>query len=406
MIPISGSAYTYAYATLGELVAWIIGWDLMLEYAVGNVAVAIAWSGYFSSLLRAFGVEMPFWLSTSYRDVLFSHPRAPGRAAGALRPPHRDQRARHRDRGAHHLGAGHRHPGERARQQRDGGPEAGGAGAVRGRGRLLRRPRQLARPSRPTAGKASTRAPRSSSSPTSASTRSPRPPRRRRTRSGTCRSGSWARSPSARSSTRWSAWWRPGSCPTRSSRAPTPWRARSRCAGIGWGQAIVSLGAVISMTAVLLVFQLGQPRIFFSMSRDGLLPPWFRSVHPRYRHAARDHDPHRAWSWPWARRSSTTTRPTTSRTSARCSPSWWCAWACSPCASRTRTGRGPFRVPFVWVVAPLGALACLYVMTGLPAHGLVPLRDLDGGRRRDLLRLRLPAQPRGGAPAPARALAP
>ena len=74
MIPISGSAYTYAYATLGEFVAWIIGWDLVLEYAVGNVAVAIAWAGYFASFLRAFGLEMPFWLSTSYRDVLFSHP--------------------------------------------------------------------------------------------------------------------------------------------------------------------------------------------------------------------------------------------------------------------------------------------------------------------------------------------
>src|SRR5688572_9218098 len=74
LIPISGSAYTYAYATLGEFVAWIIGWDLVLEYAVGNVAVAIAWAGYFSSFLRAFGLEMPFWLSTSYRDVLFSQP--------------------------------------------------------------------------------------------------------------------------------------------------------------------------------------------------------------------------------------------------------------------------------------------------------------------------------------------
>src|SRR5438128_10597051 len=49
--PISGSAYTYAYATLGELVAWIIGWDLILEYAVGNIAVAIGWAGYFDSLL-------------------------------------------------------------------------------------------------------------------------------------------------------------------------------------------------------------------------------------------------------------------------------------------------------------------------------------------------------------------
>src|SRR5207249_2045668 len=64
MIPISGSAYTYAYATLGELVAWIIGWDLILEYAVGNIAVAIGWGGYFDSLLRGLGLELPRWLVT------------------------------------------------------------------------------------------------------------------------------------------------------------------------------------------------------------------------------------------------------------------------------------------------------------------------------------------------------
>src|SRR4026209_54208 len=74
MVPVSGSAYTYAYATLGELIAWIIGWDLVLEYAVGNVAVAISWSGYFASFLRGFGVGVPFWLSHSYRDVLLSYP--------------------------------------------------------------------------------------------------------------------------------------------------------------------------------------------------------------------------------------------------------------------------------------------------------------------------------------------
>jgi APA family basic amino acid/polyamine antiporter len=68
LIPISGSAYTYAYATLGELVAWIIGWDLILEYAVGNIGVAISWSGYFMELLRGFGIEAADWrwLTTSY----------------------------------------------------------------------------------------------------------------------------------------------------------------------------------------------------------------------------------------------------------------------------------------------------------------------------------------------------
>ncbi|MFH1176688.1 MAG: amino acid permease [Acidobacteriota bacterium] len=70
LVPISGSAYTYAYATLGELVAWIIGWDLIIEYAVGNVAVAISWSGYFCELLRGIGIAVPPWLATDLRSAL------------------------------------------------------------------------------------------------------------------------------------------------------------------------------------------------------------------------------------------------------------------------------------------------------------------------------------------------
>jgi APA family basic amino acid/polyamine antiporter len=64
MIPESGSAYTYAYSTLGEIVAWIIGWDLIIEYAVGNIAVAVSWSGYFQQLLRGFGLALPDWMAT------------------------------------------------------------------------------------------------------------------------------------------------------------------------------------------------------------------------------------------------------------------------------------------------------------------------------------------------------
>src|SRR5690242_4580756 len=67
MVPISGSAYTYSYATLGELIAWIIGWDLIIEYAVGNVAVAISWANYFRSLLDGFGIHVPLWLATDFR---------------------------------------------------------------------------------------------------------------------------------------------------------------------------------------------------------------------------------------------------------------------------------------------------------------------------------------------------
>jgi basic amino acid/polyamine antiporter, APA family len=72
MIPQAGSAYAYAYATLGELIAWVIGWDLILEYAVGNVAVAISWGDYFGTLLRGVGIDLPAWLTTGYRTALLS----------------------------------------------------------------------------------------------------------------------------------------------------------------------------------------------------------------------------------------------------------------------------------------------------------------------------------------------
>jgi APA family basic amino acid/polyamine antiporter len=69
MVPISGSAYTYSYATLGELIAWIIGWDLIIEYAIGNVAVAISWAEFFNRLLRNLGIHMPDWLTSNYRTA-------------------------------------------------------------------------------------------------------------------------------------------------------------------------------------------------------------------------------------------------------------------------------------------------------------------------------------------------
>jgi APA family basic amino acid/polyamine antiporter len=65
-IPVAGSAYTYAYASFGELIAWIIGWDLLMEYAIGNIAVAISWSGYFVNLLRGFHIEVPAYLTMDY----------------------------------------------------------------------------------------------------------------------------------------------------------------------------------------------------------------------------------------------------------------------------------------------------------------------------------------------------
>src|ERR1035437_580724 len=69
LVPVAGSAYTYSYGTLGELVAWIIGWDLIIEYAVGNIAVAISWAAYFRQLMVGFGVQIPAWMATDYRTA-------------------------------------------------------------------------------------------------------------------------------------------------------------------------------------------------------------------------------------------------------------------------------------------------------------------------------------------------
>ena len=74
MIPVAGSAYTYTYATMGEFMAWMVGWILMLEYAIGNITVACAWTGYFVQFLKgfkhilpAFVVNFPMWLRNDYR---------------------------------------------------------------------------------------------------------------------------------------------------------------------------------------------------------------------------------------------------------------------------------------------------------------------------------------------------
>ncbi|MCS6905688.1 MAG: amino acid permease [Bacteroidia bacterium] len=79
-IPVAGSAYTYAYVAFGEIIAWIIGWDLIIEYAIGNIAVAISWSDYFTSLLEGFGLQLPPYLTTDfltayrvYNEIFLKH---------------------------------------------------------------------------------------------------------------------------------------------------------------------------------------------------------------------------------------------------------------------------------------------------------------------------------------------
>src|ERR1700712_1437961 len=65
-VPVAGSAYTYSYVAFGEIFAWIIGWDLLMEYAIGNIAVAISWSDYFTRLTKGFGLHIPEWLTMDY----------------------------------------------------------------------------------------------------------------------------------------------------------------------------------------------------------------------------------------------------------------------------------------------------------------------------------------------------
>ena len=86
LVPVAGSAYTYSYATMGELVAWIIGWDLILEYAVGNIAVAISWAAYFRQLLLGLGFEIPAWMATDYRSALLASRAAAEGGAASLGP--------------------------------------------------------------------------------------------------------------------------------------------------------------------------------------------------------------------------------------------------------------------------------------------------------------------------------
>src|SRR5688572_25401179 len=66
MVPVSGSAYTYSYVAFGEIIAWIIGWSLIMEYAIGNITVAISWSDYFTGLLESGGLHLPQWIQMDY----------------------------------------------------------------------------------------------------------------------------------------------------------------------------------------------------------------------------------------------------------------------------------------------------------------------------------------------------
>jgi APA family basic amino acid/polyamine antiporter len=368
MIPQAGSAYAYSYATLGELVAWIIGWDLILEYAVGNVAVAISWGDYFNTLLRGFGVELPVWLTTGYRTALLSaDPQIRGlldsapRVAGIpilvhlpacaivlfvtwllLRGARESVTANNVmvvvklvalalfiGVGATHLNEANYRPfapnGFTGIHQGAAivffayiGFDAISTAAEETRDPLRNLPigilggLAICTLIYIVVGVVLT-----------------------------------------------------GMVPYKDLAVADPLARALELAGyrtVGW---LVALGAAVSMTAVLLVFQYGQPRIFFAMARDGLLPEWVARVDPKTR------IPYTATLVTGIAVAVASAIGDAAETYDLTNIGTLFAFALV-CAGvmvlrvvepdRPR----PFKVPFVWMIAPLGVAACLFIMVGLP----------------------------------------
>ncbi|GBC81843.1 putative amino acid permease YhdG [bacterium HR10] len=284
LIPISGSAYTYAYATLGELIAWIIGWDLILEYAVGNIAVAVSWSGYFIELLRGLGLEIPpewRWLTVSYnvgihtREILAHAPRVFGLPIIINLP-------------AFAIVA------VLTILLVIGVKESARFNALMVVVKLLVllffivigflyvKPENW-QPFAPNGWKGIMTGAAlvffayigfDAISTTAEETRNPQ----RDLPLGMI--GSLVICTILYVVT---AAVLTGLVHYSELNVPEPLALALRLLDLNWAAGIVAFGAVVATTSVLLVFQMGQPRIFFSMARDGLLPARFAAVHPRFK---------------------------------------------------------------------------------------------------------------------------
>jgi APA family basic amino acid/polyamine antiporter len=299
MIPQSGSAYTYAYASFGELVAWIIGWDLIIEYAVGNIAVAVSWSAYFQTLLEGFGLGFPSWLVTD--------PRTAAQAAAAVQADPTITSVATLDAAQAWATA----------PQPLGFPiifnlpavlivalitwilvigvkESAWANTAMvilklgilaffiAFGAFWVQPENWT-PFAPngwtgiTAGAAIIFFAYIGFDAVSTAAEEAKSPQRDLPRamiaSLLITSVIYVVVTLVMT----------GLLPWREHATADPLASAFVQRGYNWAAGIISLGAVVSMASVLLVFQLGQPRIFFSMARDGLLPPWAAKVHTRFR---------------------------------------------------------------------------------------------------------------------------
>ena len=283
LIPIAGSAYTYAYATLGELVAWIIGWDLCLEYAVGNVAVAVGWAGYFDSFLRNIGITLPRWLVTDTLTGLSS----PAVLASAP-----------------HLGS---IPivfclpallivGLITVVLVIGVQESSWVNTLMvgiklavillflAVGFAALHPHQWVTPSFApngfrgiSVGAAIIFFSYIGFDAVSTASEEAKNPQR------DIPIGIIASLVICTVLYVAIALALTGLIPWNQLDVPDPLAVALQYIHANWAAGILSLGAVAAMTSVLLVFQLGQARIFMSMARDGLLPPWAAKVHPRFK---------------------------------------------------------------------------------------------------------------------------
>jgi len=368
MIPQAGSAYAYSYATLGELVAWIIGWDLMLEYAVGNVAVAISWGDYFNSLMRSAGIDLPVFLTTGYRTALLSsNPDVHNLLNTA----------------PHFLGIPIllNVPAFAIVMLITwlllrGARESATANTIMvviklivlalfiGVGMVSINPANYT-PFAPNGftgihqGAAIVFFAYIGFDAISTAAEETRDPQRNLPIGilgglAICTViyvvvGAVIT----------------GMVPYTELGVADPLARALELTGYSGVSAIVAFGAAISMSAVLLVFQYGQPRIFFSMARDGLLPEWVARIDPKTR------IPYTATLITGVLVALASMIGDAAETYDLTNVGTLFAFALV-CAGvlvlrvkepdRVR----PFRVPFVWVIAPLGAAACLFIMVGLP----------------------------------------
>jgi APA family basic amino acid/polyamine antiporter len=301
LVPVAGSAYTYAYATLGELVAWIIGWDLILEYAVGNIAVAISWSAYFRQLVEGLGLHIPAWMATDWRSAVLASRAVADAGVGSLGPEGSvaweafgnhptflgvpvvfnllavvivaaitwllvigvKESARFNNVvvvlklvtlvffiviGAFHVNQANWHPFF----------PGGFAGVWRGASLIFFA--YIGFDAISTAAEECEDAGRDM-------------PRGIIGSLVVCTILYVA-----------AALVLTGMMPyTKLVGVADPLAAALSYVNQGWAAGLLAFGAVVAMTAVLLVFQLGQPRILMAMSRDGLLGPWFGKIHPVHR---------------------------------------------------------------------------------------------------------------------------